>query len=266
MADIHSTAIIEDGADLADDVVVGPYCHVGPRVCIGSGGRLLSHVVVTGNTTIGSGVTIYPFASVGHQPQDLKYKGEDSALTIGHDVTIREHVTINPATQAGRMITEIGDHCLLMVGSHVAHDCVLGNHVILVNNATLAGHVEIGDYAIIGGLSAVHQYVRIGRHVMIGGMSGVENDIIPYGSAVGNRAFLSGLNLVGLKRRGFSRDTIHALRTAYRLLFAQEGSFSERVEDVSCSYTDVEPVMEIIAFIRGDSQRALCQPAVESTS
>ena len=170
---------------------------------------------------------------------------------------------MNPGTQGGGLVTKVGDKCLLMAGSHVAHDCKLGNNVVLANNATLGGHVEIGDFAILGGLSGVHQFVRIGKHAMIGGLSGVENDVIPYGSVKGNRAFIVGLNVVGLKRRGFSRDIIHSLRKAYRLLFAQEGTLAERVEDVAKMFLDNEPVMEIVSFIRKDSSRSVCQPEIE---
>jgi UDP-N-acetylglucosamine acyltransferase len=209
---------------------------------------------------------MFPFASIGLQPQDLKYMGEASRLEIGCNNVIREQVTMNPGTEGGGMVTRTGNNCLFMVGSHVAHDCQIGDHVILVNNATMGGHVEIGEWAILGGLSAVHQFVRVGRHSMVGGMSGVENDIIPYGSVVGNRARLSGLNVVGLKRRGFSREVIHALRSAYRLLFAPEGTMTERLNDVAELMPEIEPVMEIVKFIRADSSRAICQPQLEDAA
>lgn len=260
MSDIHPTAVVERGARLGAGVRVGPYCVVGADVELADEVQLLSHVVVAGRTKIGARSKIYPFASIGHPPQDLKYKGEPSELLIGADNTIREQVTMNPGTEGGGMVTRVGHHCLFMVGAHVAHDCQVGDHVILANNATLAGHVHIGDYAILGGLSAVHQFVRVGRHAMIGGMSGVENDIIPYGSAMGDRAHLSGLNIVGLKRRGFDREDIHALRTAYRLLFAEEGTLGERVDDVEQLYGAHEGVMDVVRFIRGSSSRAVCQP------
>ncbi len=260
MAEVHPTAIIEPGAQLAGDVSVGPYCCVGKDVVLHEGVVLHSHVVVAGITTVGANTRIFPFASIGHQPQDLKYQGEASRLEIGTANIIREHVTMNPGTEGGGMVTRVGNHCLFMVGAHVAHDCQIGDHVIMVNNVTLGGHVLIEDWAILGGLSAIHQFVRIGRHAMIGGMSGVENDVIPYGSVMGNRARLSGLNIVGLKRRDFSRDTIHALRNAYRLLFAQEGTMAERLEDVAEVFHDNEPVMEIVDFVRADSQRGICQP------
>ena len=263
---IHPTAIVEDGARIGEGVSIGPYCVVGSDVTLGGGVTLASHVVVYGRTNIGANTRVYPFASIGHQPQDMKYKGEPSELIIGCNTIIREHVTMNPGTEGGGMVTSVGNNCLIMVGSHVAHDCQIGDHAILVNNATLGGHVRIEEWAIIGGLSAVHQFARIGRHAMVGGMSGVENDVIPYGSVVGNRAHLSGLNIVGLKRRGFSRDTIHALRNAYRLMFAPEGTMNERLADVVATFGDNEPVMEIVDFIRMDSSRAICQPSLEDAA
>ena len=266
MTKIHSTAIIEKGASIGRNVLIGPYCCVGGNVELNDGVILESHVVVAGKTSIGAGTHIFPFASIGNSPQDLKYKGEDSGLEIGSDNIIREHVTMNPGTEGGGLITRVGNNGVFMVGSHVAHDCLLGDNVILVNNATLAGHVEIDDFAIVGGLSAVHQFVRIGRHAMIGGCSGVENDVIPYGSIVGNRAHLSGLNLVGLKRRGFSRDVIHDLRRAYRLLFSQEGTQAERIEDVADLFSNIEPVMEIIEFMGAESSRAICQPLLKDAA
>ena len=266
MADIHPTAIVEDGARMGDNVAIGPYCVVGPEVELDDGVTLLSHVVVGGRTSIGSNTRIFPFASIGLPPQDLKYKGEASRLEIGCNNIIREQVTMNPGTEGGGMVTRIGNNCLFMVSSHVAHDCQIGDHVILVNNATMGGHVVIGEWAILGGLSAVHQFVRVGRHSMVGGMSGVENDIIPYGSVMGNRARLSGLNVVGLKRRGFSREVIHALRNAYRLLFAPEGTMTERLNDLAELMPDIEPVMEIIEFIRADSSRSICQPQLDDAA
>ncbi len=262
----HPTAIVAEGASIGNDVEIGPFCTVGPNVELGDGCRLISHVVVDGHTKVGSGTTIYPFAVIGLRPQDLKYQGEQSSLEIGADCTIREHVTMNPGTEGGGLLTSVGARCLFMVGAHVAHDCRLGNNVIMANNATLAGHVVVGDYAIIGGLSAVHQFVRIGEHAMIGGMSGVEHDVIPYGSAMGDRARLSGLNIVGLKRRGFSRDDIHILRKTYRLLFAEEGTLNERIEDVVELYDQVEPVMDIVNFIRANKSRAVLQPRDEGAA
>ena len=263
MTAIHPTAIIEPGARFGEEVTIGPYCIVGPEVELGEGVSLTSHVVVAGRTTIGPNTRIYPFASIGHPPQDLKYKGESSQLVIGANNVIREYVTMNPGTEGGGMVTQVGNNGLFMVGAHVAHDCKIGNHVIMANNATLAGHVEVGDWAILGGLSAVHQFVRVGHHAMIGGMSGVEHDVIPYGSVMGDRARLSGLNVIGLKRRRFSREDIHALRTAYRLLFAQEGAMAERLADVEAMFGDNKPVMDIVNFIRFDSSRSMCQPRAE---
>jgi len=260
---IHPTAVVEDGAELAAGVSIGPFCSVGAQVSLDKGVVLESHVVLAGRTRIGAGTRIFPFASIGHRPQDLKYRGEPSELIIGQNNVIREHVTMNPGTEGGGMVTRVGDECLFMVGAHVAHDCQVGDSAILANNATLAGHVEVGEFAILGGLSAVHQFARIGRHAMVGGMSGVEGDVIPYGSVMGNRAHLSGLNVVGLKRRGFSRDVIHDLRKAYRLLFAEEGTMAERLDDVAEEFSDNEPVMDIVNFIRSDSSRAICQPKLD---
>ena len=260
MPDIHPTAIIAPGAALADDVAIGPYCVIGEHVSLAPGVSLKSHVVIDGRTSIGERTRIFPFASIGFETQDLKYKGEPSSLTIGHDNTIREHVTINPGTEGGGMVTRVGNHCLLMVGAHVAHDCQIGDHVILVNNATLGGHVVVEDYAILGGLSAVHQFVRIGRHAMIGGMSGVERDDIPYGQVMGDRARLNGLNIIGMQRRGFSREEIQHLRSAYQLLFSADGTLNDRVAETAERFGGVGPVDDIIAFIRADSSRAICQP------
>ena len=260
MPQIHPTAIIDPAARIADDVVVGPYCVIGEHVALAAGVILKSHVVIDGRTTIGERTRIFPFASIGFETQDLKYAGEPSSLEIGHDNTIREHVTINPGTTGGGMVTRVGNHCLLMVGAHVAHDCQVGDHVILVNNATLGGHVVIDDYAILGGLSAVHQFVRIGRHAMIGGMSGVERDVIPYGQVMGDRARLNGLNIIGMQRRGFSRDDIQVLRSAYACLFGDNGTLSERVDEVATKFGGVGPVDDLVAFIRADSSRAICQP------
>jgi len=258
---IHATAIIDPAASLGDDVEIGPYCVVGAEVSLGPGVRLLSHVVIEGRTQIGAGTVIYPFASIGHRPQDLKFDGEPSELIIGEQNTIREHVTMNPGTRGGGMVTKTGNHCLFMVGCHVAHDCLLGDRVILANNATLAGHVVIGDHAILGGLSAVHQFVRIGHHAMIGGMSGVEHDVIPFGLVMGERARLSGLNLVGLERRGFARDEIRTLQNAYRHVFGNDGTLVERVDTVAQQHGGHPLVQQLVSFVRQKSSRGLCQPA-----
>ena len=234
---------------------------------IGEGTVLKSHVSIAGNTIIGKNCTIYPFASLGHAPQDLKFHGEPSTLSIGDNVTIREHVTMNPGTEGGGMKTVVGSNCLFMVGSHVAHDCQVGNNVILANNATLAGHVQVGDFAVIGGLAALHQFVRVGAHAMIGGMSGVEHDVIPYGSVMGERANLAGLNLVGLKRRGFDRDTIHALRNAYKTIFEDaEGTLAERAEKAKATYGNIEAVIDVLAFVNNKGSRSLCVPKMENAA
>lgn len=266
MTNIHPSAIVSETAKLGADVKVGPFSVIGPDVTLGDGVELMSHVVVEGHTSVGAGTRIFPFSSIGHQPQDLKYHGEPSRLEIGERNVIREHVTMNPGTEGGGMLTKVGDECLFMVGAHVAHDCIVSNNVILVNNATLGGHVIIDDWAIIGGLAAVHQFVRIGRHAMIGGKTGVEHDVIPYGTVTGNRARLEGLNIVGLKRRNFTRDEIHDIRKAYRLIFAEEGTMAERVADVVEDFSENEPVMEIIDFIRSDSSRGICKPHMEDAT
>ena len=260
MPQIHPTAIVAPGALLSQGVVIGPYCVVGEHVVLGAGVTLRSHAVVEGHTTIGEGTRIFPFASIGLEPQDLKYRGEKSALVIGRKNTIREYVTMNPGTEGGGLVTRIGDNCLFMVGVHVAHDCQIGNQVIMANNATLAGHVAVEDYAVLGGLCAVHQYVRIGKHAMIGGMSGVERDVIPYGQVMGDRARLCGLNIIGMQRRGFSREEIQELRNAYQVLFFSDGTLSDRVSETAERFSGVGPVDEIIDFIRADSSRAVCQP------
>jgi len=257
---IHPTAIVEDGARIADGVTVGPFSIVGADVSLGEGVDLASHVVVTGRTTIGPRTRIFPFASIGHQPQDLKYKGEPSTLDIGSDCLIREGVTLNPGTEGGGMKTTIGNGCAFLANSHVGHDCHVGNNVVFSNNVMLAGHCEVGDFAILGGGAAVIQFARVGAHSFLGGMSGLEQDLIPYGMALGNRAYLSGLNIVGLQRRGFSRNEIHDLRRAYRLLFAAEGTLLERVADVAEEFKDHATVTEIVAFIRAGGKRSMCIP------
>ncbi|MBN8911619.1 MAG: acyl-ACP--UDP-N-acetylglucosamine O-acyltransferase [Rhizobiales bacterium] len=257
---IHPTAIVEDGARLGDGVAVGPFSIVGADVSLGDGVELASHVVVTGRTTVGARTRIFPFASIGHQPQDLKYKGEPSTLAIGTDCLIREGVTINPGTEGGGMTTTVGNACAFLANSHVGHDCHVGNNVIFSNNVMLAGHCEVGDFAIIGGGAAVIQFARVGAHSFLGGMSGLEQDLIPYGMALGNRAHLSGLNIIGLQRRNFSRSEIHDLRRAYRLLFAQEGTLLERVADVAEEFKDHPTVMEIVAFIKAGGKRSMCTP------
>jgi UDP-N-acetylglucosamine acyltransferase len=257
---IHNTSIIDSNAVIDNSVIIGPYCIIGPNVKIKKNTILKSNVIINGHTEIGTDCTIYPFTVLGNPPQDLKFKGEVSKLIIGNNNVIREHVTMNPGTEGGGYLTKIGNNCLIMVGAHVAHDCLLGNNIILANNASLAGHVQVDDFAILGGLSGVHQFVRIGSHAMVGGLSALESDVIPYGSVIGNRAYLSGLNIIGLKRRGFNRQVIHDLRKAYRLLFAPEGTIQERIKDVSDEFQNNEPVMDIVKFIEGSASRAICQP------
>lgn len=260
MVNVHATAVVDKNAKLGAGVKIGPFCVVGPEVSLGDGVVLHSHAVVTGRTTLGAECEVFPFASIGHVPQDQKYHGEPSRLEIGSNTVMREHVTINPGTEGGGMLTSVGSHCLLMVGAHVAHDCRIGDHVILVNNATLAGHVTIGDNAILGGLCAVHQFVRVGAYGFVGGMSGVEKDVIPFGMVLGNRAYLSGLNIVGLKRHGFPRERIHELRQAYRMLFASEGTLMERLEDVDKMFSANPLVRQIVEFIASHSDRSFCVP------
>jgi UDP-N-acetylglucosamine acyltransferase len=262
--EIHPTALVEEGARLADGVRIGPFCQVTREVTLGEGVEVVSHAVVAGHTTVGARTRIFPIPSIGHQPQDLKYKGEPSTLTIGSDCLVREGVTMSPGTAGGRMETIIGDRCVFLANSHVGHDCHIGSDVILSNNVMLAGHVTVGDFAGIGGGAAVIQFSRIGAHAYLGGMSGLEADLIPYGMAFGNRAHLSGLNIVGLQRRGFSRDDIHTLRRAYRLLFADEGTLVERIEDVEKEFKAHPIVTEIIAFMRERGKRGLCMPHAEA--
>ncbi len=261
MPQIHPTAIIEPGAEIAATATIGPYCHVGGKVALGDGVELLSHVVVAGRTSVGEGTRIFPFASIGHRPQDLKYKGEESSLIIGRRNTIREYVTMNPGTEGGGMVTRIGDDCLFMANAHVGHDCVLGNHIVMANSVPLAGHVVVGDYAAFGGLAAVHQFVRIGEHAYVGGLTGVERDVIPFGLVIGDRARLVGLNMVGLQRRGFSREDIQALRGAYQMLFEDaNGTLADRVAAVAARYLEVPPVRDLVDFMRADNARGYVQP------
>jgi UDP-N-acetylglucosamine acyltransferase len=259
-ARIHPSAVIGDGARLGADIDIGPFCHVGPEVTLGDGVRLVSHVSVAGDTEVGARTRIFPFASIGHPPQDLKYRGEPVRLIIGDDCLIREGVTMNPGTEGGGSETIVGSRCVFLANAHVGHDCRLGEGVILSNNVMLAGHCQIGDFANIGGGAAAHQFVRIGAHAFVGGLAGVEHDLIPFGMALGNRAALAGINIVGLKRRGFSREAIHELRRAYKALFATQGTLKERVSDVAEAYPDQEAVQQIVAFLRQGGDRAICVP------
>lgn len=260
MTNIHSSAVVDPTAQLGMDVDIGPYCVVGPNVKLAGGCKLHSHVVIEGHTVLGANCEVFPFASLGHIPQDMKYSGEESRLEIGSDNIMREYVTMNPGTQGGGLVTRVGSHCLFMAQAHVAHDCQIGDHVILVNGATLAGHCEVGDHAILGGLSAVHQFVRIGEHAFIGGMSGVENDVIPYGMVVGPRAALKGLNIVGIKRGGLNRTQLKQLREAYDLLFSSAGTLAERTHKVEQGFAGEECVMRIIDFIKSDTSRFITMP------
>ena len=252
---IHPTAIVHSGAELGEGVTIGPYCVISDHVKVGDDTVCKAHVNIEGATSIGSNCTIYPFTSLGTIPQDLKYDGEYAELKIGDYNVIREHVTMNIGTAGDSRLTRVGHHGLFMVGSHVAHDCIIGDHVVLANNATLAGHVIVGDYAIIGGLSGIHQFVRIGEHAMIGGISAVNNDVIPYGVVKGERAQLAGLNLVGLRRRGFEREHIFDLRQAYKLLFQEPGTFEQRVSNASSMFPESPLVINLLSFIKQGSER-----------
>jgi UDP-N-acetylglucosamine acyltransferase len=257
---IHPLSVVDPKAKLGFGVTIGPFCTIGPDVELGDGSELVSHVALAGRTKIGPLAKMFPFASIGHIPQDLKYHGEESVLEIGAKCLIREGVTMNPGTEGGGLVTRVGDRCTFLANSHVAHDCIIGNDVIFSNNVMLAGHCHVGDFAILGGGSAVHQFCRIGAHAFIGGLSGVENDVIPYGIALGNRAHLAGLNMVGLKRRGFSREAIQEIRRAYRLLFAEEGTLQERIEDVANDFEKDPIVVEIVDFLRASGTRSVCTP------
>jgi UDP-N-acetylglucosamine acyltransferase len=257
---IHPMSLVDPKAQLGAGVTIGPFCQVGPDVVLGEGVELVSHAVVAGRTTIGPRTRIFPFASIGHPPQDVKYRGEPSTLTIGEDCQIREGVTMNPGTEGGGMITSVGDRCFFLANSHVGHDSRLGNNIIFSNNVMCAGHVTIGNFVIVGGGAGLQQFIRIGDHAFIGGGAGVLSDVIPFGTIRDNPAHLVGLNLIGLKRRGFTREQIHELRRAYRLLFAAEGTLTERVEDVAAEFSEDPLVHEILNFIREGGDKALCTP------
>jgi UDP-N-acetylglucosamine acyltransferase len=260
MANIHATAAVDPSAKLGPNVTIGAFCVVGPDVELGEGVVVHSHAVINGRTALGPGCQVFPFASLGQAPQDVKFHNEPSTLTVGAKTIIREHVTINPGTESGKMATRVGSDCFLMIGAHIAHDCQIGDNVTLVNGATLGGHVAVGEGAIIGGLSAIHQFVRVGAYAFVGGMSGVAADLIPFGMAMGNRATLSGLNIVGLKRKGFPREQIHEVRQAYRMLFSSEGTLKERLEDVESMFSENPLAKQIIDFIKSDSDRSFCVP------
>lgn len=261
---IDPTARVEDGARIGPDVTIGPFCVIGRGVTIGAGTRLISHVSVNGQTTIGAGCTIHPFASLGSPPQDLGYRDEPTRLEIGDNCVIRESVTMNVGTVKGGGLTRVGARGFFMAYSHVGHDCTVGDDAIFANCATLGGHCHIGNSVYIGGLSAVHQFVRIGSQVMIGGVSGVRGDVIPYGLATGQHAYLEGLNIVGMRRRKFTRERLLKVRAFYRALFLGADSFAERLADLQ-SERDTDPaIAEILDFVGHDTKRSLVLPPQRS--
>jgi len=257
---IHSTAIIQDGATVGANVHIGPYCIVGPKVILGDNAVLKSHVVIDGRTTVGSNTTIHSFASIGNVPQDLKYNNEDTELIIGKNNVIREYANINIGTVGGGGKTIVGDNCLIMVGVHIAHDCIVGNNVILANHVTFGGHVIAQDYAVVGGLTAVHQFVRIGMHSMVGGASGVRQDVLPYSTVVGNPAKIEGINILGLRRRGFSKEEIANISSAMQVLFMQNHNIDAAIEEIKNTYNASQGAQKIIEFASFKSSRGLCRP------
>jgi UDP-N-acetylglucosamine acyltransferase len=263
MTTIHPTAIVAPGATLDASVEIGPYCIVGPDVTLARGVRLQSHVVVEGVTSIGEDCVLHPFVNLGGPPQHSGHKGEPTRLEIGARNTFREYATAHTGTVMGHGVTRIGSDGLFMVSAHIAHDCIVGDRVTMAPNVAIGGHVEVSDFVFLGGLAAVHQFTRIGRYAFIGGGGIVTKDVIPYGSVWGNHAHLEGLNLIGLKRRGFDRERINTMRAAYRMMFADEGTFQERLDDVAQAYAEIPEVMEIVDFIRVDANRALCLPRRE---
>ncbi len=256
---IHKSSEIDKKAIISKNVKIGPFCYVGPGVELKENVELISNVHIEGNTSIGNGTKIFPFASIGTQPQDLKFKGEKSTLSIGENNVIREYVTINPGTEGGGLQTVIGNNCLFMISSHIAHDCKIGNNVIIANNVPLGGHVTIEDSAIIGGNSAVQQFTRIGRLAMIGGMTGVLKDVIPFGLSIGNRNYLQGLNLIGLRRQKYDNQKIMGLDKAFKEIFASKNLY-ENLSKVNGEYKDNELVSEVIKFIEKDKKRPICSP------
>ena len=256
---IHKTAIIDSNAKISQNVTIGPYSVIGPNVEIGDGTVIQSHVNITGNTKIGSNNKIYPFVSIGNDPQDLKFKGEKTLLEIGDNNKIREYVTINPGTEGGGGKTKVGNNCLFMVSSHIAHDCIVGDNVILANNVPLGGHAHVDDNAIIGGNSAVQQFTRVGKFAMIGGMCGVVRDVIPYGIAHGNRSILQGLNLIGLRRKNIPNKEILSLSEAYKIIFKNE-NLTENLSNLSNDLRKNELVSEVVNFIEKDKKRPICTP------
>lgn len=260
MAEIHPAAIVEDGARIGADVSIGAFSMIGAEVALDDGVAIGAHVIVRGKTHVGARTRVSEFASIGGEPQDLSYKGQDTSVVIGSDCVIREYATIHRGTARGRGMTTVGAHTFLMIAAHVAHDCVVGEHVILTNQATLGGHSVVGDYAILGGLAAVQQRSRIGAHAFIGGLTGVNADIIPFAMALGDRAELAGINVTGLKRRGYDRKALHALRGAYDLFFFSSGSREERIAGVAERFGEVPAVGELLAFLRESGNRPLALP------
>ena len=256
---IHKTAIVDPKAKISANVNIGPYSIIGPNVEIGKDTDINSHVSIAGYTKIGKKNKIYPFASIGNNPQDLKYNGEKSYLEIGDSNTIREYVSINPGTDGGGGLTKIGNNCLFMVSSHIAHDCVIGDNVVAVNNVAIGGHVQIDDNAIIGGNSAIHQYIRIGKFAMIGGICAVIRDVIPYGLVHGNRSVLQGINLIGLRRNNIPNQEIALLNKAYKEIFKSE-NLSENLKNLSEEFKENDLVKEILKFIQKDKKRPICTP------
>ena len=256
---IHKTSIIDSKAKISKSAKIGPYTIIGPNVIIEEKVEIHSHVNITGYTKVGTGTKIFPFASIGTQPQDLKYKGEENNLVIGKNNTVREHVTINPGTEGGGGTTKIGDNCLFMISSHIAHDCTIGNDVVIANNVPLGGHVTIEDNVVIGGNSAVQQFTRIGRLAMIGGMTGVLKDVIPFGLSFGNRNFLKGINIIGLKRKSYENKKIMQLNEAYEKIFLSK-NLHENLSKINGEYKDNELVQEVTNFISKDKKRPICSP------
>ena len=256
---IHNSSVIDKKAKIGKEVKIGPFCYIGSKVQIGEGVELISNVHIEGNTKIQKGTKIFPFASIGTVPQDLKYRGEDNSLEIGENNVIREYVTINPGTKGGGGKTVIGNNCLLMISSHVAHDCHIGNNVVIANNVPLGGHVTIEDSVVIGGNSAVQQFTRIGRLAMIGGMTGVLKDVIPFGLSFGNRNYLRGINLIGLKRKKYDYKKIMELDAAFKKIFSLK-NLHENLSKINGEYKGNDLVKEVITFIEKDKKRPICTP------
>ncbi|MEE9428419.1 MAG: acyl-ACP--UDP-N-acetylglucosamine O-acyltransferase [Paracoccaceae bacterium] len=259
-AQVHSSSVIETGAVIGKDCVVGPFCSVGPHVVLAEGVQLKSHVVVTGHTEVGEDSVIFPFAVIGEDPQDLKFKGEQTRLVIGKRNRIREGATLNVGTEGGGGVTKVGDDCLIMTGAHIAHDAQVGNRVVMANQAALAGHCIVGDDVIIGGLSGIHQFVRLGKGAIIGAVTMVTSDVIPYGMVQATRGSLKGLNLTGLKRSGVSRQDISVIRAAYKALSHGDGSFQDRAK-ILADETENEYVREMVDFILAGSDRSFLTPS-----